>query len=52
MTFAALCRRATSLGLAVRGAFHPEPREFDQLLPAAQDQARFHMRACLRSVRD
>ena len=36
MTFAALCRRATSLGLAVRGAFHPEPREFDQLLPAAR----------------
>ncbi len=34
-TFDALCRRANSLGLAVRGAFHPEAGEFDQLLPAA-----------------
>ncbi len=32
--FDALCRRANSLGLAVRGAFHPEAGEFDQLLPA------------------
>jgi hypothetical protein len=32
--FDALCRRANSLGLAVRGAFHPEPKEFDSLLPA------------------
>jgi hypothetical protein len=36
MTFDGLCRRATSLGLAVRGAFHPEPREFEQLLPGAR----------------
>jgi hypothetical protein len=35
MIFDALSRRAESLGLAVRGAFHPEPQEFDQLLPAA-----------------
>jgi len=34
-TFDALCRRANSLGLAVRGAFHPEAGEFDGLLPAA-----------------
>src|SRR5208283_749936 len=34
-TFDALCRRADSLGLAVRGAFHPEAGEFDELLPAA-----------------
>jgi len=34
MTFDELRRRANSLGLAVRGAFHPEPREFDQMLPA------------------
>ena len=32
--FVALCRRADSLGLAVRGAFHPEPGEFEPLLPA------------------
>jgi hypothetical protein len=32
--FDALCRRAQVLGLVVRGAFHPEPREFDKLLPA------------------
>jgi len=32
--FDALCRRANSLGLAVRGAFHPEPGEFEPLLPA------------------
>ncbi|MGA2777368.1 MAG: ferredoxin [Steroidobacteraceae bacterium] len=31
--FDALCRRAQALGLAVRGAFHPEPREFDAVLP-------------------
>jgi ferredoxin len=36
MTFDGLCRRATSLGLAVRGAFHPEPREFDELLPGVR----------------
>jgi len=36
MTFDEICRRANSLGLAVRGALHPEPREFDQLLPAAR----------------
>jgi len=34
-TFDVLCRRANSLGLAVRGAFHPEAGEFDRLLPAA-----------------
>ena|SRR5450631_825539 len=28
-----LCRRAVSLGLAVRGAFHPAPGESEQLLP-------------------
>jgi hypothetical protein len=33
-TFNELCRRANSLGLAVRGAFHPDPREFDPLLSA------------------
>jgi hypothetical protein len=32
--FDALCRRATSLGLAVRGAFHPEAGEFELALPA------------------
>jgi hypothetical protein len=32
-SYDALCRRALSLGLAVRGAFHPAPREFEQLLP-------------------
>jgi hypothetical protein len=32
--FDALCRRAISLGLAVRGAFLPEPGEFELLLPA------------------
>lgn len=31
--FDALCRRAIALGVAVRGAFHPEPMEFDQALP-------------------
>ncbi len=35
-TFDALCRRANSLGMAVRGAFHPEAGEFDRLLPAAR----------------
>ncbi len=34
--FDALCRRANSPGLAVRGAFHPEPGEFDLLLPAVR----------------
>ncbi len=38
MTFDGLCRRASSLGLAVRGAFHPEPQEFEQLLPDARVQ--------------
>ncbi|MFI4889409.1 MAG: hypothetical protein ACHQIL_02645 [Steroidobacterales bacterium] len=33
--FDALCRRAQALGLAVRGAFHPEPMEFEPWLPAA-----------------
>jgi len=33
-TFDVLCRRAHSLGLAVRGGFHPEAGEFDELLPA------------------
>ncbi len=32
--FEALGRRAQLLGVAVRGAFHPEPMEFAQLLPA------------------
>ncbi len=32
--FVALCRHADSLGLAVRGAFHPEPGELEPLLPA------------------
>jgi hypothetical protein len=32
--FDALCRRAESLGLAVRGALHPEPGEFEVFLPA------------------
>ena len=36
VSFDALCRRANSLGLAVRGAFHPDPTEFDQLLPAVR----------------
>jgi hypothetical protein len=29
-----LGRRARAYGLALRGAFHPEPSEFDGLLPA------------------
>ncbi len=33
--FDALCARALALGLAVRGAFHPEPAEFDSRLPGA-----------------
>lgn len=32
--FETLCRRADSLGLAVRGAFHPEPGEFAFFPPA------------------
>jgi hypothetical protein len=32
-SFDAICRRARSVGLAVRGAFHPEPGEFDPGLP-------------------
>src|ERR1700690_586450 len=31
----ALCARAQALGLAVRGAFHPETREFDAQLSSA-----------------
>jgi hypothetical protein len=31
--FDALNRRANELGLAVRGAFHPEPGEFGSMLP-------------------
>jgi hypothetical protein len=34
--FDALCRCANSRGLAVRGAFHPEPGEFDLLVPAVR----------------
>jgi len=33
-TLDVLCRRANALGLAGRGAFHPDPMEFDDLLPA------------------
>ena len=36
MTFDGLRRRAASLGLAVRGGFHPQPGEFDRLLPEAR----------------
>jgi len=36
MTFDGLCRRATSRDLAVRGAFQPEPREFDEQLPGVR----------------
>jgi hypothetical protein len=32
-SYDSLCRRAVSLGLAVRGAFHPAPGEFALLLP-------------------
>ena len=32
-SFDAICRRAAAVGLAVRGAFHPEPDEFDQKIP-------------------
>jgi hypothetical protein len=32
-SFDELSRRATAAGLAVRGAFHPEPHEFDGVLP-------------------
>jgi hypothetical protein len=35
-TFDELCRRAVSLGQAVRGGFHPYPGEFEQLLPAVR----------------
>jgi hypothetical protein len=31
--FDELCRRATAVGLAVRGAFHPEPNDFSGVLP-------------------
>jgi hypothetical protein len=31
--FDAICRRTPSLGLAVRGAYHPAPGEFDRELP-------------------
>ena len=31
-SFDAICRRARSVGLAVRGAFHPKPGEFDRQL--------------------
>lgn len=34
-SFEALCRRAAALGLAVRGAFHPDPSEFARELPGA-----------------
>lgn len=30
-TFDDICQRTNSLGLAVRGGFHPKPREFEQL---------------------
>ena len=33
--FGTLCARALAAGLAVRGAFHPEPAEFDAQLSAA-----------------
>jgi hypothetical protein len=33
MPFEQLCRRANTRGLAVRGAFHPEPGEFDDAMP-------------------
>src|SRR5947209_14710922 len=36
VSFDALCERAKSGGLAVRGAFHPEPREFEALLPGVR----------------
>ncbi len=32
-SFDAICRRGASLGLAVRGGFHPEPGEFARQLP-------------------
>jgi hypothetical protein len=34
--FDALCWRAIELGVAVRGAFHPVPMEFDVLLPGVR----------------
>jgi hypothetical protein len=35
-TLEAIGRQAAAVGLAMRGAFHPEPGEFAALLPAAE----------------
>jgi hypothetical protein len=34
--FEQLCERALAIGLAVRGAFHPEPGEFDDTFPGVR----------------